>query len=150
MENVQLVQSLYAAFARGDIDSVVSAVDPDVAWISNADPVLLPFGGERKGVEGVRSFFRELTTNIELDSFQPRQFFAGEDFVAVLGRSISRSKGTDNPFEDDWMHLVRIKHGKVTEFRLFNDTHALVQAHFGGDVHSVSIVRSEPTESLQQ
>jgi ketosteroid isomerase-like protein len=135
MEDVQLVRSLYAAFARGDIDSIVSAADPDVAWISNADPALLPFGGERKGIEGVRSFFRELTANIELDSFQPREFFGGHDFLAVLGRSISRSKRTGEPFEDDWMHLVWIRHGKVTGFRLFNDTHALVQAYFGGDVH---------------
>ena len=148
MDNIQLVQSIYAAFARGDINSVVAATGPDIAWISNADPALLPFGGERRGIEGVRSFFRELTANITLDAFQPREFFGGSDFVVVLGRSISRSKGTDEPFEDDWLHLVKISHGKVSEFRLFNDTHALVQAHFGGDIHSAS-APSEPTESLQ-
>ena len=149
MDNVKLVQSIYAAFARGDIDSILSVTDPDIAWISNADPALLPFGGERRGIEEVRSFFRELAANIALDSFQPREFLGGPDFVAVLGRSISRSRATDEPFEDDWMHLVRIRHGKVTEFRLFNDTHALVQAHFGGDIHSVFVAPLEAKESLQ-
>jgi uncharacterized protein len=148
MDSVQLVQSIYAAFARGDIDSILAAIDPNIVWISNADPALLPFGGERRGIDGVRSFFRELAANIALDSFQPREFLGGLDFVAVLGRSISRSRATDEPFEDDWMHLVRIRHGKVTEFRLFNDTHALVQAHFGGDIHSVSVAPSKATEAF--
>ena len=45
-DNVKSVQSIYAAFARGDIKSILAATDPDIAWISNADPALLPFGGE--------------------------------------------------------------------------------------------------------
>jgi uncharacterized protein len=149
MDNVQFVQSIYAAFARGDIDSVVAASDPNIAWISNSDPALLPFGGERRGIDGVRSFFRELSASIEIDCYQPREFFCGPDFVAVLGRSISRSKGTGEPFEDDWLHLLRIRNGKVTEFRIFNDTHALVQAHFGGDIHSANVAPSEASAPIE-
>lgn len=149
MDNIQFAQSIYAAFARGDIDSVAAVSDPDIVWISNSDPVLLPFGGERRGVGGVRSFFRELLANIEIDAYQPREFFRGPDFVAVLGRSISRSKATGEPFEDDWLHLLRIKNGKVTEFRIFNDTHALVQAHFGGDIHSAALGSSEAKAPLE-
>jgi len=145
MDNVQIAQSIYSAFARGDIDSVVAACDPAIVWISNSDPAILPFGGGRRGAEGVRSFFRELSANIEIDSYQPRQFFGGPDFVAVLGRSISRSKATGEPFEDDWLHLLSIGNGKVTAFRIFNDTHALVQAHFGGDIHSATLPTSEAT-----
>ena len=141
MDNVQLVQSLYAAFARGDLESIVAACDPDILWISNVDPVLLSFGGERRGRDGVRSYFRELAANIYFDSYRPRELFAGPDFVAVFGRSISHSMVTGDPFEDDWMHLFKIRNAKVIEFRVFNDTHALVQAHFGGDIHSVTVER---------
>jgi ketosteroid isomerase-like protein len=136
IDNVQCVEPLYAAFGRGDIDYIVAASDPNIAWISNADPALLSFGGKHRGIEGVRSFFRELAANIDTDCYQPRHFFGGPDFVAVLGRSVSRSMGTGEPFEEEWMHLLRIMNGKLTEVRIFHDTHALVQAHFGGDIHS--------------
>lgn len=136
IENVQFAESIYAAFGRGDIEYIVAASDPNIAWISNADPALLPFGGERRGTEGVRSFFRELAANIDTDCYQPRQFFGGPDFVAVLGSSVSRSMGTGDPFEEEWMHLLKVMNGKLTEVRIFHDTHALVQAHFGGDIHS--------------
>jgi len=149
MDIVRMVQRLYAAFGRGDIETIVRACDPDVVWISNADPALLPFGGEHRGPEGVRSFFRELAASLDTDSYEPLQFFGGPDSVTVLGRSISRSKRTGDPFEEDWIHLFRIKNGKMTEFRLFHDTHALVQAHFGGDVHAVTIPASETGEPVQ-
>ena len=58
MANVQLVQSLYAAFARGDPEFIVAACDPNILWISNVDPALLSFGGERRGRDGIRSDFR--------------------------------------------------------------------------------------------
>jgi ketosteroid isomerase-like protein len=137
-DNVQFVESLYAAFGRGDIDYIVAASDPNIAWISNADPALLSFGGERWGAEGVRSFFRELAANIDTDCYQPRLFFGGPDFVAVLGSSVSRAMGTGDPFEEEWMHLLKVMNGKLTEVRIFHDTHALVQAHFGGDIHSAA------------
>lgn len=149
MDNVQLVQSLYAAFGRGDIDYIVAASDPNIAWISNADPALLPFGGERRGPDGIRSFFREVAANIDTDCYQPSEFFGGPDFVAVLGRSVSRSRGTGDPFEEEWMHLFRIMNGKLTEFRIFHDTHALVQAHFGGDIHSATVAPSETRARFQ-
>ena len=148
MDNVQFVKSLYKAFARGDLGYIVAASDPNIVWISNADPVLLSFGGERRGIDGVRSFFREVAANIDTDCYQPREFFGGLDFVAVLGSSVSRSRGTGDPFEEDWMHLFRIRNGKLTEVRISHDTHALVQAHFGGDIHSVTVAPSEPTARL--
>src|SRR5271157_2375194 len=148
MDNVQLVQSLYAAFGRGDINAIVEASDPNIAWFSNADPALIPFGGERRGADGVRSFFRDVAANIDFESFQPREFFGGPDFVAVLGHSIARAKATGSRMEDDWIHLFKIRNGKVTEFRNFGDTHALVQAHFGGDIHSVTVAPSEATARL--
>ncbi len=149
MDNVQLVQSLYAAFGRGDINAIVEACDPNIAWFSNADPALLPYGGELRGIDGVRSFFREVAANVEFESFQPLEFFGGPDFVAVLGRSISRARGTGARVEDQWMHMFKIRNGKVTEFRVFGDTHAAVQAHFGGDIHSVTVAPSEATARLQ-
>ncbi len=148
MDNVQLVQSLYAAFGRGDINAIVAASDPDIAWYSNADPALLPYGGERRGVDGVKSFFRELASNVEFESFEPLEFFSGPDFVVVLGRTKARAKGTGARIEDQWIHMFRIRNGKVTEFRVFGDTHAAVQAHFGGDIHSVTVAPSEATARL--
>ena len=69
MNNVELVKSLYAAFTRGDLDAIFAACDPNIKWISNSDPALIPWGGERKGIDGARSFFKEVAAHIEYRIF---------------------------------------------------------------------------------
>lgn len=148
MNNVEFVKSLYAAFVRGDIEALMAASDPNIEWISNADPALIPWGGERKGRDGARSFFSELAAHVDIESFQPREFLQGPDFVTVLGHTIGRVKPSGGRVDGEWMHLFMIKDGKVAAFREYGDTHALVQAYFGGDVHSVTVAPSEATAHL--
>jgi hypothetical protein len=44
--------------------------------------------------------------------------------------------------------MFRISDGKVIEFWEHPDTHALVQAYFGGDIHSVTVAPSDQTAQL--
>ena len=83
MNNVELVKSLYAAFTRGDLDTIFAACDPNIEWISNFDLVLIPWGGERKGIDGARSFFKEVAAHVDYEFFQPRDFSGGSDFVTT-------------------------------------------------------------------
>jgi ketosteroid isomerase-like protein len=147
--NVELVHSLYDAFKRGELETIFAALDPDIKWVSNADPALIPWGGERKGLAAVKEFFRQLAATVEFDSYEPQEFLGGADFVTVRGRSTARMTKSGGRFEEnDWAHIIRIENGKVTEFREYLDTHALVQAYFGEDVHSVTVAASEQTARL--
>jgi ketosteroid isomerase-like protein len=149
MNNVEFVKSLYAAFTRGDLDTIFAACDPNIEWISNSDPALIPWGGERKGIDGARSFFREVAAHVEYESFQPRDFLPGSDFVTVLGHSIARVRPSGGRVDGEWIHLFKIENGKVVSFRDYCDTHALVQAYFGGDIHAVTVAPSEATARFQ-
>lgn len=42
MNNIELVQSLYDAFKRGDLETIFAVADPDIHWVSNANPPLIP------------------------------------------------------------------------------------------------------------
>ncbi|MCW2286140.1 ketosteroid isomerase-like protein [Rhodoblastus acidophilus] len=148
MNNVELVKSLYDAFKRGDLETIFAASDPNIKWISNADPALIPWGGERNGVEAAKGFFKELGDHVEFESFMPQEFFSGSDSVTVLGHTTARMKPSGGLVEHEWAHIFKIENGKVVEFRDFTDTHAVVQAYFGGDIHSVTVAASEQTARL--
>ena len=49
MNNVELVQSLYDAFKRGELETIYAATDPNVKWISLADPARHPVGRRTQG-----------------------------------------------------------------------------------------------------
>jgi ketosteroid isomerase-like protein len=124
------VHSLYAAFQRGDLATILAACDPEIEWVSNADPELIPWGGHRKGVQQAKKFFAVIAEHVEFESFQPLRFFPGEDSVAVLGRTIARLKPSGGHFDSEWAHLFAFgPDGKVTMFREFYDTNALVRAY---------------------
>lgn len=139
MDNIDFVKSLYAAYSSGRIDTLLQAMDPKIRWYSNADRALLPWGGERSGQTEARRFFEELAANYETEQFEPREFMGGADFVVVLGHSRGRMKRAGGRVDDQWIHLFRIRNGKVVEFRAYSDTHAQVQAFFGGDIHAAGL-----------
>ena len=56
--NVALAQSLYAAFGRDDIATIVGAMASDVTWEVVGRAKDYPLLGVSKGQDGVREFFR--------------------------------------------------------------------------------------------
>src|SRR5690348_12199546 len=74
--NIATVQSLYAAFGRGDIDAIVNGCLPDVTWASGGRKEDYPPFGMRKGTGAVRDFFRSVAEVQDFDEFSPREFYA--------------------------------------------------------------------------
>ena len=132
MDPVSATKSLYEAFGRGDLATIVGAMHERIEWISNSDPKLLPWGGRNVGPDAAtKGFFAPLVENIEFLAFEPRTFFGGENFCTVLGFTRGKMRKTGRTFESEWSHLFCYLDGKVILFREFYDTHALVEAFAG-------------------
>jgi uncharacterized protein len=147
MDNIEFVKSLYAAFMNGDIDRIVAAAGPNMDWKSNADPMLLPWGGERGSLHEIRAFFKQLADNMDIERFTPREFCAGNDFVFVTGRTEGRMRRSGSHFDLEWAHFFRIAGDKVVVFREYTDTHAAVQAFIGGDIHAIGLPSSAQVQA---
>ncbi len=126
-ENAERVREMYAAFKRGDIDTLVENVTEDVTW-DIAGPPHLPTAGRRRGRADVRKFFETVRDTIDFRTFEPRDFIAEGDRVAVAGSYSGTAKATGREFTADWLMVFDLRGGKVTRFREYTDTHALAQA----------------------
>jgi ketosteroid isomerase-like protein len=129
--NTALVQSLYAAFGRGDIATILGALTPDVDWDVNGRPQDYPTIGRRKGPAGVQEFFRLVGELQQTDTFEPREFYVSGDKVFVMGHYAWTIKKTGRKVAADWIHVFTIKDGKVTAFREFTDTARFAEAYRG-------------------
>jgi len=83
--NVSLVQSLYAAFGRGDIAAIISACARDVDWCVVGRKADYPTLGEWKGANGVAQFFQAVAELEEFQDFSPREFCGSGDKVFGCG-----------------------------------------------------------------
>jgi ketosteroid isomerase-like protein len=129
--NIATVQSMYAAFGRGDIDTIVNGCTPDVMWTSGGREGDFPAFGTFKGQDRVRDFFRAVSDTQEFNEFSPQEFYADRDKVFVLGRYAMTMKRNGRAAASEWVHIFTFRGGKVAEFREFTDTSAFVAAYRG-------------------
>ena len=129
--NVSLVQSLYAAFGRGDIATIVAAMAPDVVWTLHGRASDHPALGTKKGPQGVQAFFGIIADTQTATDFSPREFYAVDDKVFVLGHYAWTMKKTGKTVDTDWVHIFTVKGGKVAAFNEFADTAQFAEAMRG-------------------
>jgi ketosteroid isomerase-like protein len=128
---IALVQGLYSAFGRGDVAAVIAGCTADVDWEVNGRRKDYPLFGSWKGTAEVRKFFETLGRLQEVTDFSPREFFAVEDRVFVLGFYACKVRSTGRAVASDWVHIFTIRGGKVAAFRDFLDTAQLAEAARG-------------------
>jgi ketosteroid isomerase-like protein len=129
--NVTLVQGLYGAFGRGDVATIVAALDASVNWTVNGHQSDYPVFGNWKTPAQVQSFFGLVAEYEAFTDFSPRDFYTVDDKVFVLGHYAGSIRKTGKKFASDWIHIFTIRNGKVLSFREFNDTHQFVAAYRG-------------------
>jgi ketosteroid isomerase-like protein len=129
--NVALAKSLYAAFGKGDIPTIIAAMAPDVSWETVGRSSDFPTFGPRKGPAQVQEFFALVGSNLDFSDFSPKEFYPVGDKVFVLGHYAMTVKKTGKKMESDWAHVFTIAGGKVTAFKEFLDTARAAEAYRG-------------------
>jgi ketosteroid isomerase-like protein len=127
-ENVSIVKQLYDAFRRRDIPSVLDMFTDDAVAHGPAPAGVLPWGGVHNGRAGVTEFFKALGESLEPRHFELYEFIAQGNKVVVLGYQKGHAKPTGRPYEIEFVHLWSVRDGMFSEFRVYNDTAALVEA----------------------
>ena len=125
--NVELVQSIYAAFARRDIPAIVQMLSPDVVWGEPSNP-FNPAGGVRHGHDGFLEWVEIGRRSEDILVLEPRKMLVDDDSVAVVGFMRCRAIATGKEYQSDFVHVVTFDGGKVTRFQEFFDTYAAGEA----------------------
>jgi ketosteroid isomerase-like protein len=129
-ENKQLAMRGYEMFMKGDIQGVLDMCADDVEWTSAELPAV-PFSGAFHGRAGVADFFQKMGTAMEFLNFQPQNFIADEDKVAVSGMSTTRVRSNGVTFDDAWVHIFTMKNGKTARFEQYHNSAAISAAFMG-------------------
>ena len=129
--NVTTVQSMYAAFGKGDIATIIAALTPEIDWQSVGRPSDFPTFGPRKGPKEVGEFFKTVAATNDFSEFSPPEFYADGDKVFVLGYYAITLKKNGKKIASDWCHIFTFSGGKVVKFREFLDTAVAAEAFRG-------------------
>jgi uncharacterized protein len=127
MDNVALVQSMYAAFERGDMPFLLERLDAQVEWVAPPSKGL-PWAGAQRGRDGATAFFTALAQHAEVVDLSIQRTVAQDDVVIALGRETLKSRATGKSYTTEFAHVWTLKNGRVVRWAEHFDTAAAVEA----------------------
>jgi ketosteroid isomerase-like protein len=123
MDNVKFLRSLYDAFGRGDIPTVLGAMSPEIRWHQAESNPYRPNGEAWVGPEAILSnLFLKLGTEWDGFSVHPKSFHDAGDSVVVEARYSGTYKATGKSMDTQVCHVWNVKDGKITKFQQYVDT----------------------------
>ncbi|MFL5857723.1 MAG: nuclear transport factor 2 family protein [Solirubrobacteraceae bacterium] len=126
-DNVQQIEAIYAAFARGDVAAVIDAVDADVEWVT---PPTLPWSrGIYRGRAELGEYFHSFASALEDPEVHAHELHAlPGGRVIALGVERGRARSTGTTFEARFVHLWNVHEGGVSAMQGLIDTAAIQSA----------------------
>ena len=132
-QNIQAAKMGYDAFGRGDMQGVLAQLDEKIEWIT-PQMAEMQGSGTKRGHAGVLEFFQAVHECWEFEAFEPREFIASGDLLAVQGYYRAKARKTGIVAESHWVMVWRFRNGKCTHFQEYTDTATLAKALAGRTV----------------
>jgi uncharacterized protein len=121
MTDSDIITSLYAAFAKGDVPTVLGAMDPNIEW-NEAEGFM--YGGTYKGPNAIlENVFMKFATEWEGFSVVPDKTIDGGDGnVVALGTYSGKYLKTGKSMSVPFAHAWEFRDGKIIRMRQYTDT----------------------------
>jgi uncharacterized protein len=130
-QNVALIQKLFEAFGRGDVQTILSHCTPDCAFYCPG-PAAIPYAGSKKGAAEIQSYFSNLIGTQSNADLRIDQFVAEGNSVVAIGRYTAKVDATGRTIESPVALTFEVEGGKVTRHMVFHDTAAIAAGYAGG------------------
>lgn len=128
-ENVETIRGLFAGVEERDLEAYLAAGHPEVVI---REPVSLPYGGEYRGLEGMRRHAAGwMRTWAVLQPGEERKldaaFIDAGDYVVARWRLRARAPAGDGILDMPMVGIYELRDGKLVGAQMFySDTAALL------------------------
>ena len=129
--NPDIIKSIYASFAKGDVAAVLGAFDPKIEW-NEAEGFLYAEGNPYVGPQAIATgIFQRIMTDVPNFTVNPERITDGGDTVLAEGRYRGTVKSTGKPINAQFAHVWQLRGGKVVRFQQYTDTRQWADAMKG-------------------
>lgn len=127
-ENTDTVRRMYEAFGKGDIQTVIAALDPQVEWWEAENFIYAdrnPYVGPQAVLEGV---FARIAAEWEGFVVSPKEILDAGGTVIGHGYYSGTYKKNGERVRAQFAHFFTFRDGRVVKFQQYTDTAQFLQA----------------------
>jgi len=128
-QNLQTVREVYHGFIHGDLAAILKPMAEDVDWQIVGHYEKVPWPATWSGRHELGRYFTILAEALEVEVFQPDEFFSDRDTVLVLGHERMRARATGRTVEVNWVQVWTFRDGVVIRYREYTDSAAWEAAY---------------------
>lgn len=123
-KNSAVIDGWYAAANHRDRQTMQSFLDPNVEWTVTPSyiPNLRPSGNTYRGAEFVLDDIANSTDAFDVYLMEIEQNVIEEDTLVEIGYYRCRYKGSQTEFTTPFVHIWKIKDGKIAKLRQIVDS----------------------------
>ena len=125
---INTIKTLYAAFGRGDVATILASMANDVLWEFEA-PAELSWSGIRHSPQEAAGFFAGIATEHADPKLEMTEFFSTEDAVAAFGRYQATVRATGIRVDTPVAHYFKFRNGKIARYINITNSGAFLEAN---------------------
>ena len=127
-ENVEAFERGFEAGNRGDIETLLEVLDPEVAWHSALHALLAGEATVFRGHDGVRKMFRDLYEAFDEIHIELSEIRDLGDRLVAIGRTRARGEASGADVETPIGFVTEFKNGKAISVRGYLDPEEALEA----------------------
>ena len=121
-ENGSTVRAMYEAFARGDVPTIIAALDPQVEWWE-AESFIYDDGNPYVGPQAVLAgVFMRLAQQWDGFAVSPKEILDAGDTIIGHGYYSGTYKENGASVRAQFAHFFTFSNGKIVKFQQYTDT----------------------------
>src|ERR1051326_8752143 len=127
-ENANTIRGMYEAFGKGDIQTVIAALDSQVEWWEAENFIYAdrnPYVGPQAVLEGV---FARIADEWEGFLVAPKEILDAGETVIGHGYYSGTHKRNGEHVRAQFAHFFTFRDGRVVKFQQYTDTAQFLQA----------------------
>ena len=121
--SVEIVRQMLDEYERGDFQSALSRLAPEVEWEPDT-----PDGKIYRGHEGIVQFFTNWLGTWESYEVEQLELIDAGDKVVSVHRERARGKGSDVTVEQTFAGLYEVRNGLISRWRRYPSKTAALEA----------------------
>ena len=126
MKSDELVNDVYADFARGEVGSVLARFHPEIEFRLAEHHLYSPDGEAFVGPDAVaQEFFARIEPDWEGFTVHPGTWHRAGDTVVVEGRYAGKHRRTGRSLDMQFCHVWEVADERIVRFQQYTDTEHL-------------------------